>query len=179
MARTISAMFHDRESAERAAADLETAGFAAAQIDMAPQERPGPTDVAERLKPSSTAITGAVTGALILGTAGWLIGGLFATLLSSTSQSTIGAALVASLGGGIVGWLVGAILATRAPIEEGYYREQRIERGTIRLTVDAAGRDDEVSRIIIRNGARPSFVGNASNRLFGGYDPHTSGRATS
>ncbi len=57
MPRNISATFADRQSAERAAADLEATGFAPAQINLSSQERPGPTDVTHRLAPNRRSIT--------------------------------------------------------------------------------------------------------------------------
>ena len=178
MARTISATFADRQSAERAAADLEAAGFTPAQIDLDARERPGSTDVAHRLQPNSRSITGAVVGALALGTVGWLLGWLITVLIGSSSQSSVGAEIVAAVGGGIVGWLVGAIYVSRAPVEESYYREQRIEQGVTRLSVAPAGRDDEVRRILTRTGA-PLTPDDSAAERFPGYDAHNSGRATS
>jgi hypothetical protein len=177
MPRTITAAFADRQSAERAAAELQAAGFAPAQLDLASRERPGATDVTHRLEPNRRSITGAIIGTLVLGTVGWLIGWLIALILGATIQSGIGAEVVASVGGGIIGWLVGAIFLARAPVEESYYREQRLEQGATRLSVAPAGRDDEARRILARSGAR--LIPDAASDRAPRYDPDASGRATS
>ncbi len=164
MAQTISATFADRQSAERAAAELEEIGVTPGQLELRSQEHPGATDVGARLDPNRRSITGALVGSLVLGTVGWILGWLITVLISS-AQSTTGAAIVASIGGGIVGWLIGAILVSRAPVEESYFREQRIEQGVTRLTVAPADRDAEVRGILTRNdGSIESPVGGAYER---------------
>jgi len=99
-------------------------------------------------------------------------------ILSTSAQCSISAEVVAAIGGAVIGWLVGAIYFSRAPVEESYYREERIEQGATRLSVAPAGRDDEARRILARDGARliPES-GGASDRA-PHYDSNASGQAS-
>lgn len=165
MTRNVAASFPDRQSAERAAADLQTAGFPAAEIGMLSQEPTGPTNVRSRLRPNRRSVTGALLGSLILGTVGFLLGWLFIQIVPDISHggtaAAAGAWTTAAIGG-VIGWLWGALVATRAPVEEGYYRARRQEAGATRLIVDAADREDEAWTILRRSGGQN--LGNAIDR---------------
>jgi hypothetical protein len=154
MTHTLSAIFPSRRSAEHAAADLQRAGFARAQIDLMPQEHSGPTDVVDRLRPTSRSVTGAIVGALVLGAVGWLAGWSISLVLRGGVRSSNSAAIISAICGVIVGCLAGALLATHVPVEGDYYREERLERGVTRLSLNSADREEEARRILGRNGAR-------------------------
>jgi hypothetical protein len=157
MVWNISGSFADRAAAERAVADLRTAGFDDTRLTVVPLEQPGPPVAGRALRPSGRAISGGVIGALVLGAAGLLLGGLFSLLVQHVSPTTtahIAGPLFAALCGILIGWLLGSIIWTRAPVEEGYTRQDHREMGWTRLLVAAGADTDEVRQILQRDGAR-------------------------
>lgn len=156
MTWTISGAFLDREAAERAAADLRTAGFDAAQMTLVPLERPGATDAGQALRPSKRSISGGILGSLVLGAIGLIVGWAFALLMQSISHTgsiSFAGPIVAAICGIVIGWLLGEIVWTHAPVEEGYAQQEHLEMGAMCLLVEAGDRADEVRQILRREGA--------------------------
>src|SRR5262245_23286031 len=110
MTWTISGAFADRETAERAAADLQAAGLDTARMTLVPLDQPEPTSAGRALRPSKRSISGGILGSLVLGAVGLIVGWAFALLvrhISQTGSINLAGPTVAALCGIIIGWLLG------------------------------------------------------------------------
>jgi len=157
MTWTVSGAFSDREAAERAVADLRTAGFDASGLTLIPLDQPGPTDVGQALRPSRRSISGGVLGSLVLGAVGLLLGlvfSLFVHTISQTASIILAGPILAAICGIIIGWLLGSIIWTHAPVEEGYVWQERLDTGAMCVLVEAGDRAHEARHILQRDGAR-------------------------
>ena len=139
---------------------------------MVSEEITGPTNVTSRLRPNRRSVPGAIIGCLVVGAVGYFLGWLFIQIVPDIGHSggiAAAGAWTTAIIGGIVGLLLGAIVATRAPVEESYYRARRQEAGATRLVVDAAGREDAAWQILRRNGGQ-EFAGSGLDRTARGSD---------
>jgi hypothetical protein len=152
MARTVAGLFADRASAEQAMAVLRAEGFDSTRMGLVAREQPPPITPEPRRAISSTA--GAIGGSLILGTLAallaWGAGAAIPGLAGNYTYAVVGVSLV----GGMIGWLVGGLLFAGRPIEEAEYIRERVEQGSVLLTLDARGREDDALRVLQLNGAR-------------------------
>jgi hypothetical protein len=152
MARTIAGQFPERRMAERAIAELRSAGFDPNRKSIVEMEReamgPLPGDAVKRFTGGS--LLGIVIGAVV----GAIVGLIVAALVAGSGRWTLVAAIVCAVAGACIGWLVVGSGASGVPIEEAEYRRERIEQGRVLLTMDAQGRDAEAREIMRRSGAR-------------------------
>ena len=146
MARTISGQF-----AERAMAELRTAGFDPDRISIVETEReqmgPPPGEAVKRFTGGS--LLGIVLGAVV----GAIVGAIVAALVSGGGHWTLVAVVVCALAGACIGWLVVGLGASGVLIEEAEYRRERVEQGHVLLTVDAREREAETRAIMQGAGA--------------------------
>lgn len=139
---------------------------------MVSEEITGPTNVRSRLRPNRRSVTGAIIGCLVLGALGFFLGWLFIQIVPDIGHGggiAAAGAWTTAIIGGIVGLLLGALVATRAPVEESYYRARRQEAGATRLVVNAEGREDEAWQILRRSGGQ-EFAGSGLDRPASGTD---------
>lgn len=153
MPQAVQGVFPDRRSAERAAMDLQAAGFDAGGMRLASLEQP--PQQPRRMVATTRSIIGGVIGALVLGSIGAIIAWIAAQ--SFIGQSTF-AVIAISLVAGMIGWVLGSLLFSGVPYEEGYYQKERLELGRTVLAVQAPGREQLASNVLTRNGAADVHV---------------------
>lgn len=152
MPRTLEGEFSDRASAERALAQLRAADFDPQHMSLVSQEReegepPPHQQVAHSLGGSLLgSLIGICTGALIA----WLTSLLVHGLVSITTAGVLVCAIV----GGVIGWFLGGLAGSGKPLEEGEYRQERVELGRMQLTLDPGTREAVARDILQRFGAR-------------------------
>jgi hypothetical protein len=153
---TAVGVFTERDQAERAVAELRSAGFRDDQIGVAvkkeeaPEEGPGPGET----KATEGGVAGAVTGGVLGGVLGALAVSLipgFGPVLAGGLLATVGAAAAAA--GAVAGGLVGALIGLGIPEEEARYYHGEVEAGRTLVTVKAGDRYDQAVAILRRNGA--------------------------
>lgn len=152
MAHILAGWFPDRRSAERALATLRAGGFDVRHANLISQEHvegaPPPREQATRT------VTGSVVGALIGATIGALIAWLASSFLQNLASTATAGVLVCAIVGGAIGWFLGGLAGSGQPIEEGEYRQERVELGRMQLTFDPGDREAEARDILQRVGAR-------------------------
>lgn len=152
MTQMLAGQFPDRRSADRALSALRAAGFDLRRVSLVSQEH------VESAPPPHTqashSLTGSITGSLIGGIVGALIAWLTSLLVHSVASTTTAGVVVCAIVGGAIGWFVGGLAGSGRPIEEGEYREERVELGQMQLTFDAGDREAEARDILQRFGAR-------------------------
>jgi len=149
---TLVALFTDRDRAEAAVRDLETAGFAAARISIvgvAPAGRPDgePTTLAPE-----AAGAGATLGALIGGGAG-VLAGLGLVTLPDIGAVLAGGPLVATLAtagvGVTAGGLAGALIGLGVPRQAAASYAEEIRRDGALVILDVADEQRERATLLI------------------------------
>lgn len=153
MPQAVQGVFPDRRSAERAAMELQAAGFDGGGMRLASLERPPRRPRRETVTVRS--IVGGVIGALVLGSIGAIIAWIAAQAF--IGQSTF-AVIAIALVGGMIGWVLGSMLFSGVQYEEGYFQKERFELGRTVLAVQAPGREQLASNLLTRNGATDVHV---------------------
>lgn len=153
MASTVVGLFADRRAAQRAVVDLQAAGFDPAHITQSRRSlRPALSSLLRLRAISST--TGAILGALVLGTIGALIGWAAEVSISGSRGGGTLLFVGITLVGGMVGWLAGGLFFSGLPIANSPYLGQRYEEGAVVLKVQAGGREAVARHILARNGGK-------------------------
>jgi hypothetical protein len=152
MARMLAGQFPDRRSAERALAALRAGGFDPQRVSLVSQEHVegAPPPQAQATHSASWSVIGALIGAIVGGLIAWLTTSLVHSVTSVTTTGVIVCAIV----GGAIGWFVGGLAGSGRPLEEGEYRQERVELGRMQLTLDPGEREEEARDIFQRFGAR-------------------------
>jgi len=151
---TVVGVFHSRADAERAVADLKSAGFKEDQISLVGKNSDG--DVKAE---GSNAATGAVTGAAVAAGAGALVSlgmtfGVIPVIGPILAVGPLAAALITAAGAAAAGGLVGGLIGLGIPEHEAKYYEGEVQAGRYLVTVhDTAGRYDEAWAVLHRLGA--------------------------
>src|SRR5690242_10385220 len=154
---TVVGVFEDRNHANKAVTELHQAGFDQDQIGLAMRHADGVGN-GESTEHDSHATSGAVAGALTglgLGALAGLgvLAGVIPVVGPAIAAGTLGVILSnAAAGAGIAG-LLGALVGAGLPEDEAKYYQDEFEAGRAIVTVDAAGRADEASAVLRRNGA--------------------------
>jgi len=156
---TVVGVFTDRKHADKAITELHKAGFTESQIGVAMRhdESFGSTNdltTAEDSHAGSGALTGALTGIGLGALAGLgVLAGVIPVIGPAIAGGTLGVLFSnAAVGAGIAG-LTGALVGAGIPEEEAHYYQSELESGRTIVTVQAAGKVDEASAILRRNGA--------------------------
>jgi len=160
---TIVGVFEDRQQADKAVSELMKAGFRQDQIGVAMRHDEGAagtttaTDAdtdADDSHAGSGAMAGALTGLGLGALAGLgVLAGVIPVVGPAIAAGTLGVILSnAAAGAGIVG-LVGALIGAGVPEHEAEYYHEEFQAGRTIVTVTAAGRADEATAILRRNGA--------------------------
>lgn len=170
MTRSVVGLFATQQQAERAISDLESAGFDPTHMGIAMRDRRAAKDVAEAEGISSTA--GAVTGGLVGGTAGALLAAAGALVVPGIGPFLAGGVLAGALVGGTAGWLIGGLVGLGVPEHEAKYYQQRVEGGSVLLTVATPHRAREAWEIMHQDGAEDLRA-----KGFGGYPNDEAGRS--
>ncbi len=145
-------VFSDRQDAERAITDLESAGFRDDQIGILtrPDRGAGAATTRETgSKAGEGAATGAVVGGILGAAASLLIPGVGPVIAGGILATVLGSAAVGAAAGGVLGGLVGL----GVPEDEARYYEGEFKAGRTIVTVKADGRYDEALAILRHAGA--------------------------
>jgi len=151
-------VFATRTEAERAAADLRRAGFAADQIGLIGKN----ADSAGTTRASDTGEThvgtGAATGAAVGAGAAALASlgmsfGVIPVIGPILAVGPLAAALLSAAGGVAAGGLIGALIGMGVPEDEANYYEGEVKSGRYLVTVKADNRRDEAWKILHGLGA--------------------------
>lgn len=154
MARILAAQFPDRGSAERALEALSVGGFDRQQMSLVSQEHELGAPPPPPRQQVTHSLAGSLVGSLIGGTAGALIAWLTSSLVHSVASTTTIGVIVCAIVGGAIGWFLGGLAGSGRPIEEGEYRQERVELGRMLLSVDPGTREAEARDIMQRFGGR-------------------------
>lgn len=163
--KTIGALFMNRSDAENAINALKARGFHGDQIGIALRDRDEQGKLAEDTgtQVADGAATGAIGGGLLGGLVGFLIGigalaipgigpvisaGVLATTFGAAGATALAGAGIGAAAGGIVGGLVGLGI----PETEAKYFETGFRKGQVLVTVNAAGRIDDVVQVFEQYG---------------------------
>ncbi|MGI8556581.1 MAG: hypothetical protein ACR2LT_09540, partial [Pyrinomonadaceae bacterium] len=149
---TISGLFNDRESAERAYSSLENRGYSKDDVNLMMSDKTRDTQFGSdtpHTELGSKALEGAGTGSAIGGTLGAIIGGIAAigtsVLLPGLGLIVAGplaAALAGAGAGGLTGGLIGALVGSGIPEEHAAVYEQGIKNGGVYMGVNARNDED-------------------------------------
>lgn len=150
MARTIVALFPDRQSAEQAIVDLKDAGFDPARIGILLRDNREAREVAEDqgTRVSDVAVAGGIVG----GAAAAALAATGALVIPGIGPFIAGGIMATVLGAG-TGALIGGLVGLGVPEAEATYYQEQVSQGRALVTVDAAGREDEARAILRHNGA--------------------------
>lgn len=162
----ISAVFDDRSEAERAAADLRSAGVPDSALSVIARQEGANGDFGDDVTTHEVADKGegVVKGALIGGGAGALLGiaalaipgvGPLAAAGAIASTAIPQAAAIGAGAGALAGGLTGLLTEHGVDEEDARYYEERIHSGGVFLSVDASEAglsNDQLWDILQRNG---------------------------
>ena len=169
---TVVGVFHDRQQAQRAVAELRRRGFSEQHIGVAHRDSDEGGSVANRLDDaedetyaSEGAAAGLATGAGI--GALWGLGimaGVLPAIGPAIAGGTLAAILSSAAAGAAAAGLGGALVGLGLSKEEADYYNTEFEAGRTVVTVSAAGRVEEAESVL---------------REFGSYNISHKGQATS
>ncbi len=158
-------VFEDRQNADRAVADLRSAGFRDDQIGLVMRHtdndlRRGagagtaPTTTGEETYAEEGAVTGLLAGAGLGALAGLgVLSGMIPVIGPAIAGGTLGILVSnAALGAGVAG-LTGALIGWGIPEEQARYYHTELEAGRTIVTVKADGLSDKAWEILQRHGA--------------------------
>jgi len=150
--RTVSALFNDRESAERAYSSLSNRGYTTDDVNLLMSDETRNRhfgDGTADTELGSKALEGAGTGGAIGGTLGAIIGGIAAIGtnvvlpgLGLIVAGPLAAALAGAGAGGLTGGLIGALVGSGIPDEHAAEYESGIKDGGIYMGVNPRSDDD-------------------------------------
>lgn len=148
---TYVGVFDDRNSADKAARDLRTAGFKDDEIGYAWKDdkgvhKEGETKAGEMA--AGGAVTGAALGGLIGAAAAGLIPGIGPIVAGGILATTLTGAAVGTAAGGISGAFVGMGI----PEEEAKYYDSEFKQGRTLMTVKSEEKYDLAGDTIRRGG---------------------------
>jgi len=152
MTRSIIGFFPDRVTATRAITELSAAGFDTAHMGVVLPDAPAQRDETTDQGQDGPTAEAAVGGGIIGGTAGALLAATGALVIPGVGPFIAGG-ILASLVGGTAGWLAGGLVAQGLSREEAVEIEERVQRGSLLVVVQAQGRDAEARQILRRAGA--------------------------
>jgi hypothetical protein len=151
---TTVGVFHTREAAERAVADLKRAGYRDDEIGVVGRDVRGKTvktDGAGTNAAEGAAIGAAAgAGAMALGSLAVSFG-VIPVIGPILAVGPLAAALISAAGGAAVAGLAGALIGWGIPEEDALYYESEVKAGRFLVTVDEDGRTD-VRDVFTRHG---------------------------
>lgn len=154
--RAIVGVFANREKAEAALADLQSAGFRTDEIGVVARTDHGDwSDCStERLnREYTTTADGMTTGAVAGAGFGslWALGiaaGALPAIGPVVAGGILGSILASAAAGAAAGGIVGGLLAAGVPEAEAGYYEHEVKSGRVVLTVRSGDRNSEALRIL-------------------------------
>ncbi len=155
---TAVGVFEDRESAERAVAELRRSGFRDSDIGFIARNESEVPPTPDAEPATNTAGDAAVAGAVTGGSIGTLAGlavaaGLIPPLGPVIMGGTLLAVLASAATGATVGGGFGLLMGLGLPEEDATYYQGQLHAGRFLVTVRATERHAEAVEILQRNGA--------------------------
>jgi len=163
--QTIGALFDTRSQAEDAINALKARGFRGDQIGIAMRDRNAQGQLVEDTgtKAAEGATTGAVSGGVLGGIVGFLVGvgalvipgvgPIISAGILTTAFGTAGATALAGAGiGAATGGVVGGLIGLGIPETEAKYFDTGVRTGRVLVTVNAAGRINDVVQVLQQYG---------------------------
>jgi hypothetical protein len=150
-------VFHTREAADRAIADLKTAGYRDDQIGLVAKDERGKavrTDGsgAEETNAAEGAAIGAGVGALAGAAVGaGVLAGAIPVIGPVLAVGTLGTVLLNAAGGAAIAGIAGALIGWGIPEEDARYYEGEVKTGRYLVTVEC-GYGDDARDILKRHG---------------------------
>jgi uncharacterized membrane protein len=162
MAQTIAGLFDTRDEAQRAVQDLIDNGVRANDISIVAQDERGEISRARGDETAEAAGTGAVSGGLLGGALGLLVGigalaipGVGPVIAAGPLAAAIGSAgagtLVGAATGAAAGGLLGALVGAGIPEEEAHVYAEGVRRGGTLVTVNSNDVTASTITTILRN----------------------------
>lgn len=149
---TYVGVFDDRDTADKAARELRSAGFKDDEIGYAWRDDSGKVQKEGETKAGEMAAGGAATGAAL----GGLIGAAAAGLIPGVGPIVAGGILASTLTGAAVGTaaggITGAFVGMGIPEEEAKYYDEEFKQGRTLMTVRSSDRYDLAGDTIRRGG---------------------------
>lgn len=168
--RTVSGLFKDRESAERAYSSINSRGYSQDDVNLLMSDEARNKHFGEgtaETELGNKALEGAGAGSAIGGTLGAIIGGIAAIGtnlvlpgLGLVVAGPLAAALAGAGAGGLTGGLVGALVGSGIPEEHAAEYEEGIKNGNVYMGVNA--RSDEDAEYF-----RNEFTNNGGSHVLG------------
>lgn len=155
--KTTVGVFATREAAERAVADLRSAGYRDDQIGMVAKDASGRTVKTDASGAETNAGEGAAIGAVAGAAAGAGIGagilaGVIPVIGPVLALGTLGTILVNAAGGAAIAGIAGALIGWGIPEEDAKYYEGEVQAGRYLVTLDRGARADDVWPVFTRHG---------------------------
>ncbi|HYH68846.1 MAG TPA: general stress protein [Urbifossiella sp.] len=153
---TTVGVFQSREAAERAVADLRSAGYRDDQIGLVARDARGNT-VRTGANGETNAAEGAAIGAAA-GAGAMALGSLAVTfgvipvIGPILAVGPLAAALISAGAGAAAGGVAGALIGWGVPEEDAKYYEGEVQAGRFVVTVDAGDRHDHARGVYARHG---------------------------
>lgn len=145
-------VFDDRDSADRTARELRTAGFKDEDFGYAWRDDEGKTRTEGDTKAGEMAAGGAVTGAALGGLAGAAAAGLIPGVGPIVAGGILAATLTGAAAGAAGGGVAGALVGMGIPDDEAKYYDEEFRQGKPILTLRDPARYDEAGDIVRRGG---------------------------
>ena len=149
MDKVITAIFQDRETADRAFLQLEAAGVSASDINiiMSDEARRSYDTIEESSKVDEGTAAGAGIGGIIGAIAGIVAsaGVLVVPGLNLVVAGTLVSALAGTAVGGMTGGLLGFLVGAGIPEHEAKYYEKEIKEGNVFVAVKAHSPEQQQS----------------------------------
>lgn len=162
---TTVGVFHSRDAAERAVADLRAAGYRDDQIGLVARDTRGNvvrTDGAGDNAAEGAAIGAAAgAGALALGSLA-ISFGVIPVIGPVLAVGPLAAALISAGAGAAAGGVAGALIGWGVPEDDAKFYEGEVKAGRYVVTVDAGDRSADARAVYTRHGgydrvSRPSI----------------------
>lgn len=150
-------VFDDPANAERALSGLRDAGFAPSDVGVVtrPADAYAEAPVGVEPAPRVDETSGILTGGLLGGVTGWLVG-LTTLAVPGVGPLLAAGPLVAAVSGSglgaAAGGLIGHFVAAGHEDDEAHWYEEQVRAGKLLLTVHAHDRSDEARTIMGQHG---------------------------
>ena len=147
-------VFHDREQADRAVAELRRSGFSNDQIGVMARDTAAAEAGEAGSKWEEGAVTGAVAGAGVGGLVGLgILAGVIPAIGPVVAGGTLAVILANAAGGAAIAGVLGALIGMGIPEEEAGYYEDQFQAGRTIVTVKPEGRALDAMAILNRFGS--------------------------
>jgi len=194
---TVVGVFHDRQHAQQAVAELKRAGFSEADIGVIARDDDKTATGTTGTSTTGTSTTGTgekgshvAAGAATGVAAGAGVGALWALGIAAGMLPAIGpviaggllaSVLASAAGGATLAGIVGALIGLGIPEDEAQYYESEVKGGRTLVTVKASGQYNQALAIIKRFGGydRSSQPASTSTTQSRASMPSTAARTTS